>query len=639
MEGVKTVRVFSANPKTPDGFNTIIFRRDVARTLRKLAWTPIIDASENPQPEGVELSDGRVSYSRVQKKQLIDFLVSRLKVQYGAIENDDFGIITLQRSFAKEVQRHAIATRREFLAALSARQIAHQMVHFAAAPNEEVGRTNGIRFFEYGLSRVRIAQDIYLVMGVVGVREKATPYYDQHVVGKFKVDSEASSIQGHMQFGESTLDEIYDNRFRLILQGVEEFFAETRKMRQEPKSSPALCAAEKCTGCAACHDACAKGAISMVPDGEGFAHPQVDVTKCVRCGRCEQVCPVLHLGAPREPLAVYAAKAKDDELRLQSSSGGIFSLLARQIIREGGIVFGAGWDKSDWHVVHKSAENELELDELRGSKYVQSDTRGIYAKVKAQLATGRLVLFSGTPCQIAALRMFLGREYENLFLIDVICHAVPSPLAWQNYLEVRLSAKNGQGAMGKQEIKRISFRRKDCGWKRYSLSLSFTNDSEYRQTLDKDPFLQAFLNEFCNRPSCQSCPFKSGTCGSDLTLGDYWGIATAHRGVDDDKGISVALVNTQKGEKQFNGIPRDFLSIPSKYKYLRRLNPAMVNPVVLTARQKMKRTEFFARLGKEDFDSLEVRLAHRPLLRRGLSFVRRCAFWLPNRIVERIVYR
>ena len=315
-EGVKTVRVFSANPKTSDGFNTIIFRRDVARTFRKLAWTPIIDASENPQPEGVELSDGRVPYSRVQKKQLIDFLVSRLKPQYGAIENDDFGIITLQRSFAKEIQRHAIATRREYLAALSARQIAHQMVHFAAAPNEEIGRTNGIRYFEYGLSRVRIAQDIYLVMGVVGVREKATPYYDQHVVGKFKVDSEASSIQGHMQFGESTLDEIYDNRFRLILQGVEELFAETKKMRQEPKSSPVLCAAESCTGCAACHDACAKGAISMIPDKEGFVHPQIDTAKCVRCGRCEQVCPVLRPHAAREPLAVYAAKAKDTRLHL-----------------------------------------------------------------------------------------------------------------------------------------------------------------------------------------------------------------------------------------------------------------------------------------------------------------------------------
>ncbi len=377
----------------------------------------------------------------------------------------------------------------------------------------------------------------------------------------------------------------------------------------------------------------------MIPDKEGFVHPQIDTAKCVRCGRCEQVCPVLRPHAAREPLAVYAAKAKDDELRLQSSSGGIFSLLARQVVSNGGIVFGAGWDKSVWRVVHKSAENELELDELRGSKYVQSDTRGIYRRVKEELTTGRPVLFSGTPCQIAALRNFLGREYDNLILVDVICHAVPSPLVWQKYLETRIRSANMTESADGQAIRRISFRRKDCGWKRYSLLLDFANGGEYRQTLDKDPFLRSFSNEFCNRPSCQTCPFKSGASGADLTLGDYWGIAKAHRGMDDDKGMSVALMSTQKGEDLFNVISRDASSIPSKCKYLRRLNPALVNSVVLTARQETQRAEFFARLGKEDFDSLVARLAYRPLWRRGLSFVRRCALWLPNRIVERIVYR
>lgn len=405
------------------------------------------------------------------------------------------------------------------------------------------------------------------------------------------------------------------------------------------RCSPGLCATEKCTGCAACHDACAKGAISMIPDKEGFVHPQIDTAKCVRCGRCEQLCPVLHPDVPREPLAVYAAKAKDDELRLQSSSGGIFSLLARQVVSNGGIVFGAGWDKSVWRVVHKSAENELELNELRGSKYVQSDTRGIYRRVKEELTTGRPVLFSGTPCQIAALRSFLRREYDNLVLVDVICHAVPSPLVWRQYLEMRIWSANMTESADGQTIRRISFRHKACGWKRFSLSLDFTNGREFRQTLDKDPFLQAFLNEFCNRPSCQTCPFKSGASGADLTLGDYWGIVKAHRGVDDDKGMSVALVNTQKGEALFNGVLRETSSIPSKCKYLRRLNPALANPIALTTRQEAQRTEFFARLDKENFDALVTRLAHRPLWSRGLSFVRRCALWLPNRIFERIVYR
>lgn len=224
MDGVSTVRVYSANPKTADGYNTLIFRRTIDRTLKKLSWASTVDATNNPLPEDVVLRDERLEYTRGQKKRLIEFLVGRLRRQYGVVENDDFGRFHLQRIFAKEVQRHALATRREYVAALSARQVAERMVHLVAAPNEELNSLNGIRHFEYGLAKVRIGTDLYLVMGIVGIKLGSAPYYDQHVVAKFKADSEASSIQGHMRIGESAFERVYDNRFRMILQGVELYY-------------------------------------------------------------------------------------------------------------------------------------------------------------------------------------------------------------------------------------------------------------------------------------------------------------------------------------------------------------------------------------------------------------------------------
>ena len=178
----------------------------------------------------------------------------------------------------------------------------------------------------------------------------------------------------------------------------------------------------------------------MQPDEEGFAYPCVDESLCVNCGLCERVCPSLHPKAPREPISVYAAKAKDDVLRMESSSGGLFSLLARQIISDGGIVYGAAIRGTDLSVCHCSAENEEELSWLRGSKYVQSDVGDTYGNVRTQLDAGRKVLFSGTPCQVAALRNFLARDYEDLVCVEVICHATPSPLAWRKFLEKRAAA-------------------------------------------------------------------------------------------------------------------------------------------------------------------------------------------------------
>ena len=245
----------------------------------------------------------------------------------------------------------------------------------------------------------------------------------------------------------------------------------------------------------------------------GFLLPVIDKTLCVNCGQCQKVCPVLHPGQKRMPLAVYAAKAKDDELRMKSSSGGMFTLLAREILKQGGVVYGAGWEKPAWRVVHKSAENEEELDDLRGSKYVQSDMGDTFRQVKDQLDSGRQVLFSGCPCQVAGFKLFLQKPYDNLLCADLICHGVPSPFVFDRCKNV-IQANSAQSG----EIKRISFRQKHAfGWKRFALSFAFANGSAYLQPLDQDPFLRGFLSELYSRLSCHECPFRELRSGSDAS--------------------------------------------------------------------------------------------------------------------------
>lgn len=319
-----------------------------------------------------------------------------------------------------------------------------------------------------------------------------------------------------------------------------------------------------CCGCNACVQRCPKQCISMYEDEEGFLYPQVDKLTCVECGLCEKVCPVINQSKPRKPLKVYAAYNKDEIIRKESSSAGVFTAIAEQIIDKGGVVFGARFDEN-WEVKHDFTETIEGLKVFRGSKYVQSRIEDSYQKAEAFLKEGRKVLFSGTPCQIAGLKKYLRKEYENLFTVDFICHGVPSPKVWRMYLDEIIARKCGKNinsfylkapfTRGKVHIKDISFRNKCLGWKKYSfvLTLSTTNEHgkehtvSYSEIFTKNVFMRGFISDLYLRPSCYHCSSKNFKSGSDIMLGDYWGIdRIKDKYIDDDKGTCVLMVQTDK---------------------------------------------------------------------------------------------
>lgn len=302
----------------------------------------------------------------------------------------------------------------------------------------------------------------------------------------------------------------------------------------------------ECCGCEACRSVCPRQCIVMKRDDEGFLYPEVAIAECIDCGLCKAVCPMRYPGEGRRPEAVFAARNSDNALRLASSSGGIFTRLAEQVLDRGGVVFGARFDET-WNVVHSYAQSREELARFRGSKYVQSRIGDSFRQTEQFLKEGRLVLFSGTPCQIAGLRRFLRREYGNLLTVDVVCHGVPSPKVWQRYLEERTSGGAG-------EITGISFRDKQHGWHEYRLSIKAGARELTSVDADRAIYSRLYLYELISRPSCHHCPVKGGRSGSDLTLGDFWGIERVDPAFDDNKGCSAVLLNNPAWESLLRGI-------------------------------------------------------------------------------------
>ena len=314
----------------------------------------------------------------------------------------------------------------------------------------------------------------------------------------------------------------------------------------------------------------------MKPDMDGFLYPEVDAGKCVNCGLCEKACPVVTLCKKQETLPdAYAAYTMDQAVRLESSSGGVFSEVAKTVIAQGGAVFGAAYNDS-FEVVHICVETEPELVRLRGAKYAQSDLGNTFAQVKQRLDRGQQVLFSGTPCQVGGLKAFLRKDYENLLTVDIICHSVPSPMVWEKYVE----------SFGK--IKSFNLRAKDTGWSRYRYCHRIDSGDDIKLIPSGDSlYMKLFVGGYINRKSCENCRFKGYSRVSDLTLGDFWGIWDIAPEMDDDKGTSVVLVQSDRGAAVLNQL-RDKLVVKTvTLEEASRQNPAML----VSAKPNPKRTE------------------------------------------------
>lgn len=365
----------------------------------------------------------------------------------------------------------------------------------------------------------------------------------------------------------------------------------------------------KCTGCSACVQKCPKQCISFEEDREGFKYPKVKLSECIDCGLCEKVCPVLQQDKPRNPVIVYAAKNSNLSTRLASSSGGIFALLAETILRQNGVVFGARFD-NEWNVIHDYTESLDGLSVFLGSKYVQSKIGNTYKYAERFLKEGRKVLFSGTPCQIVGLKKYLRKDYDTLLTVDFVCHGVPSPMIWRDYLneKIRPLGVDGRNMVSQLSLKDlpvitgISFRDKRYGWKKFGFSVRAKSASKADKNLvsqsvevtDKtllyEPhkanlYMKGFLKNLYLRPSCYACPAKCGKSGADYTLADFWGASTYVRDFDDDKGLSAVLVYKNKVNIE---------SLDMAFKVVGLNDILSQNPAVIkSSRMKGGRDKFF----------------------------------------------
>ncbi len=346
-----------------------------------------------------------------------------------------------------------------------------------------------------------------------------------------------------------------------------------------------------CTGCGACKAICPKNCIAMVADKHGFLYPQVNNDICVNCGMCEKSCPVLNKTQQETQLKInsYAAKNTDENTRTLSSSGGIFSVVAEKVLKNNGIVYGAAFDEN-FFVKHMGISSIDDLDLLRRSKYVQSDLNNSFTAVENNLKNGKTVLFTGTPCQVEGLLSYLRLPYDNLITMDFVCHGVPAPKVWEYY-------KNHLEKKYISTITKVNFRDKSLGWKTSSLRVEFENSNVYCNTFGNDPYMKAFLANLDLRNSCYTCKFKSVNHKSDITVADYWGIDKIKPEIDDNKGLSLILVNTAKGASLLAKIETEITIVKTDVQKALLYNPCIIKPV----QKHSFKQYFFTNYNKGDF--------------------------------------
>lgn len=345
-------------------------------------------------------------------------------------------------------------------------------------------------------------------------------------------------------------------------------------MDERTKSPSISIVGDRCCGCGSCAAACPVSCLTMKPDSCGFVHPRYE-SGCIGCGKCAKACSVLTVGKQDRALSVTWAKAKDDGLRDRSSSGAVFGLLAKQVLDEDGAVYGAAFSGDCRAVKHVRVDSKDELDAVMRSKYVQSYVGiDVYEGVEGDLDSGKQVLFTGTACQNAGIWNYLSLKkvpMANLLLVEVICHGVPSPKLWSEWLDY---VSSGVGS----EVDEVNFRSKSTGWLTYSVAYFVATEKVRSKENSRDWYMRAFLQNASLRESCLNCPAKR-CCGSDLTLGDFWGVQDIHPEIVDRLGVSAVICNTEKGIAALDAVCGSLEMGPSSIEEVVPGNPSLVRSV------------------------------------------------------------
>lgn len=339
---------------------------------------------------------------------------------------------------------------------------------------------------------------------------------------------------------------------------------------------------KNCCGCTACFNICPRKAIKMCPDEEGFLYPKVDLEKCIKCGLCNKICPVQYKTNHEEDTKAYIFRYGKPEIVEQSTSGGAFTAIAEYFLEKGAVVYGAGYD-SDMNVVCKATADTVGLQEMRGSKFVQSNLGTVFSEIKKKLKKNQMVVFSGTPCQVAGLINYLGEKPENLFCIDFVCRGVPSPGLWKNYVKM-MEQKYNSKMVGAR------FKHKTYGYHASTMKIDFANGKAWYGSGRVDSMMKAFVNELASRPSCSACVFKGVERPSDITMFDCYEYSHITGKKDDNKGWSSLLVHTDAGELLIKALRSNATIISVRVKQLVTENGIMVNH---SARPNEKRDEFY----------------------------------------------
>lgn len=357
---------------------------------------------------------------------------------------------------------------------------------------------------------------------------------------------------------------------------------------------------KECCGCGACANICPKRCISMKADNEGFLYPEIDKETCISCGLCQKVCPFIHTARMIDEPQVLAARSTSDQTRFISSSGGIFPEMARAVFQEHGIVVGAAMSPDNRSVVIKYIDHESDLEQLQGSKYIQAETGTIYNDVKQFLLNGQIVLFSGTTCQVAGLKSYLGKDYDNLICVDVICHGVPSPLMWNKYCNY-IASKYGRN------IDSVDFRSKKFSWRDFGVHLSA--GKHIFEFAFQNPYFRMFNSNLCLRPSCYNCKVKGLKNTSDISIGDFWNIENVIPEFDDGRGVSIVLLNTEKGKNFFMQCTSE-RGIEVSPEFVSYTQACSCNPAIVKSMDESeKRQEFFSDLAMHEFKFIKDKYA------------------------------